>query len=67
MRVRSNFSDKFFNFRKIIGRSQEIGFFRLYLELGFRTEEILLEPYKTGVNEVGLGKIIAEETSTQTL
>ena len=60
---------------KKVGRRKVYGFvpstetdrIRLYLELGFRTEEILLKPYKTGVNEVGLGKIIAEETSTQTL
>lgn len=60
---------------KKVGRRKVYGFvpstetdrIRLYLELGFKTEEILLEPYKTGVNEVGLGKVIAEETSTQLL
>ena len=47
--------------------STETDRIRLYLELGFKTEEILLKPYKTGVNEIGLGKVVAEETSTQTL
>lgn len=56
---------------KRVGRRKVYGFvpstetdrIRLYLELGFKTEGILLEPYKLGVNEVGLGKVIAEETS----
>lgn len=55
------------HFRRI-GRRKVYGFvpstetdrIRLYLELGFKTEEVLLEPYKPGINEVGLGKVIAE-------
>lgn len=48
--------------RKVYGfvPSTETDRIRLYLELGFKTEEVLLEPYKPGVNEVGLGKVIAE-------
>jgi len=47
--------------RKVYGfvPSTETDRIRLYLELGFKTEEVLLEPYKPGVNEVGLGKVIA--------
>ena len=53
---------------KRVGRRKVYGFvpasetdrIRLYLELGFKTEEVLLEPCKPGINEVGLGKVIAE-------